>query len=414
MALAVPAVSFLEVTIIGRLIVTEILLLAILPWLWRVRDRPRLPRWFVILWAGWLLSQIVTDVAVGSSFRDYARGWAGIVFTFTNFAGIYVLTAVPGRARLFAFGLALAGLAGYIFSPHPYAGIDPWKWAFALPVGLALAAGLSGRFGHRVPWLTVGVFTAFGVLNLVLGYRSLGGVSLVTAGYVSLCAVLGRRQRMGQRAQLRPVPALLFVAAAGIAVLGIYSAAASLGLLGPEAQAKYNDQAGAFGVVLGGRPEALVSIQAIRDSPVLGHGSWAVDPTYAQLLADRQEELGYEVTPEYVGAELIPVHSHLLGAWVWAGFLGALFWFAVAAIAVWLLANLHSRRLEVAPLVIFGAILLLWDIAFSPYGLAGRITTPYGLALCLLGLRLIAQRPLVLESHGRTGNPRARRSPRGA
>jgi len=49
----------------GRLFVTEILLLAMLPWLWRARDRPRLPRWFVGLWAGWLLSQIVTDVVVG-------------------------------------------------------------------------------------------------------------------------------------------------------------------------------------------------------------------------------------------------------------------------------------------------------------------------------------------------------------
>src|SRR3972149_6560565 len=139
-AFTLPAVSFLEITIIGRLFVTEILLLAMLPWLWRARDRPRLPRWFVGLWAGWLLSQIVTDVLVGSAFRDYARGWAGILFTLTNFAGILVLVSTPRRARLFAVGLAIAGFAGFLFVPHPNAAVDPWKWGLAGPIAALVAA----------------------------------------------------------------------------------------------------------------------------------------------------------------------------------------------------------------------------------------------------------------------------------
>jgi hypothetical protein len=106
-------------------------------------------------------------------------------------------------------------------------------------------------------------------------------------------------------------------------------------------------------------------------------------------LVERQKAMGYAVTPEYVGADLIPTHSHLLGAWVWAGLLGAVFWFAVALVAVWALANLYSAHLEVAPLLIFSAMLLLWDIAFSPYASSGRITAPYALVLCLLGLRLM-------------------------
>ena len=407
-AFVVPAVSFLEITIIGRLIVTEILLLLVLPWLWRAPDRPPLPRWFVVLWAGWLLSQIVTDLVVGSAFVDYARGWAGIVFTLTNFVGILALVATPRRARLFAMGLAAGGLLGYIFFPHPYAAFDPWKWALALPVGLIVAAGLSGRVGDRLPWLTVVAFLAFGTLNLVLGYRSLGGVSLLAAGYLSLCAVVGRRESATHQSPFRAVLGLAFLATAGIAVLGLYSAAASQGLLGPEVRAKYADQAGALGVILGGRADLLVSTQAILDSPVLGHGSWAKDPHYAQLLVERQIALGYAVTREYVGAVLIPAHSYLSGAWIWAGFLGALFWFAVATIAVWLLANLFSLRVEMAPLLVLASILLLWDIAFSPYGLTGRITAPYGLAVCLLGLRLLREKRqarLSLDQAGQSLRP---------
>ena len=185
---------------------------------------------------------------------------------------------------------------------------------------------------------------------------------------------------------------MAFVAAAGITILGIYGTAASQGVLGREAQQKYLHQAGALGAILGGRPELLASTQAILDSPILGHGSWAKDPAYAALLVERQKALGYQVTPEYVGADLIPTHSHLFGAWVWAGVLGAAFWFAVGAVAVWLLANLYSARVEVAPLLVFSAMLLLWDIAFSPYGSSGRITAPYALALSLLGLRLMRDR----------------------
>jgi hypothetical protein len=404
-AFLLPAVSFIEITVIGRLFITEILLLVMLPWLWRSPDRPALPRWFLVLWAGWLLSQVVTDVVVGSAFKDYARGWAGIVFTLTNFAGIFVLVSTARRARLFAMGLAVAGLLGFLFVPHPGAAADPWKWGLAVPVGLVLAAGLSGRAGNRLPWLTVVMFVAFGILNLMLNYRSLGGISLLTAGYLSLSAVVGRRESAAHQSTLRAVLGLAFLAIAGLAVLGLYSAAASQGWLGSEAKSKYVLQAGAFGALLGGRPEALVSTQAILDSPVLGHGSWAKDPKYAKLLADRQKALGYNVTSEYVGTDLIPAHSYLLGAWVWAGFLGAVFWLAVAANAVWLLANLYSLRVEAAPLLVFAAMLLLWDIAFSPYGLNGRIVAPYELALCLLGVRLLREIRDATQSRDRASQP---------
>lgn len=388
-AFTLPAVSFLEITIIGRLIVTEILLLATLPWLWRTPNRPALPRWFVVLWAGWLISQIITDMVVGSEFRDFARGWAGIFITLTNFAAILVLVATPRRARIFAAGLGFGGLLGLLLVPHLSAAVDPWKWGLALPIAFLLAAGLSGGVGERVRWLPAVAFAAFGVTNLILGYRSLAGIGLLAAGYLSLSALVGRRFRAADQSRRRAAVGIAFLAAAGVGVLGVYSAIASQGLLGPEAQARYFAQGGALGIVVGGRPEALVSTQAILDSPLLGHGSWPDDPTYARLLAERQRALGYEVTPDYVGADLIPAHSYLMGAWVWAGFLGALFWFTVAAGAVWLLANLYTLRVELAPLLVFSAMLLLWDIAFSPYGLGARITAPYGLAVCLLGLRML-------------------------
>jgi hypothetical protein len=388
-AFILPAVAFIEITAVGRLILTEILMLVMIPWLWSARDRPRLPRWIVVVWGGWLVGQVLTDLVVGSAFQDLARGWAAIVLTITDFAAILVLAATPRRARFFALGLASGGLLGYVFVPSVYTAGDPWKWAFAFPIGLTLAASLSGRVGARLPLLPVGAFAAFGALNLYFGYRSLGGVSLLAAGYLLLGAVTGQRRPNPARSLTRAAVGLMMLAVTVAGTLQLYDAAASSGLLGYEAQAKYASQSGTLGILIGGRPEALVSTQAIIDSPILGHGSWAKDFAYVDLLQDRQSDLGYQVGYELSDVGLIPTHSYLTGSWVWAGFPGGIFWLAVALLALRLLAELYSVRMELAPLLVFGSMLLLWGIAFSPYGFSARLSAAFGIVLCLLGRRLM-------------------------
>ena len=89
-------------------------------------------------------------------------------------------------------------------------------------------------------------------------------------------------------------------------------------------------------MLVGGRPETLVAIQAIRDSPILGHGSYPVDPKYLALKSRIQYEHGYSDSddPEDIVDPVIPTHSHLTMAWVESGILGAfvgsmfLFWSA--------------------------------------------------------------------------------------
>jgi hypothetical protein len=388
-AFVIPAASFVAVTLVGQLIVSEVLMLAMLPWLWSARDRVALPRWFVVLGAGWLTSQIVTDIVVRSAFEDFTRGWAAIVFTGTDVAAILVLVSKPRRARLFAFGLAVGGLLGYLFAPDVYAVGDPWKFAFAIPVGLAMAAGLSGSAGTRRPWVTVTAFVVFGALNLFFGFRALGGVSLVSAGYLILRSVFGRQHRSSNHSKLGAATGLALLALAGLGVFQLYDVAASAGLLGADAQAKYEMQSGTLGVLVGGRTEILASSQAIIDSPILGHGSWAKDYRYVDLLTERLGSFGYEIGAAYSDVGLIPAHSYLMGSWVWAGFLGGLFWLAITGIAVRLLGDLYSFRADLAPLLVFSTTLLLWNIAFSPYGSSGRLLAAYGIALCILGLRLL-------------------------
>ena len=388
-AFVLPALSSVEITIVGQLIVSEILMLAMLPWLWGARRRLPLPAWFVVLWAGWFVSQVLSDIVAGSAFADFVRGWAAIIFTFTNFAAILALASTLRRARLFALGLAVGGGLGYLMFPTAITATDPWKWALGWPIGLVLAAALSGSWGARHRGPTIGAFVVFGTLNLLFGFRSLGGLSLLTAAYLAFGAAFGRQRATSKVLLWRGVFGLVLLAASVVGVLQVYDFSSSSGLLGPVAQAKYEAQSGTLGVLVGGRSEILASSQAIIDAPILGHGSWAKDFKYVDLLADRLSSFGYEIGGRLSDVGLIPSHSYLLGSWVWAGFLGGLFWIAIAVLAVRLLLHLYSTHVEIAAILVFFTMNLLWAIAFSPYGSIARITAMYGVALCLLGFRVI-------------------------
>ena len=159
-------------------------------------------------------------------------------------------------------------------------------------------------------------------------------------------------------------------------VLVAYDAAASSGLLGADAQARYYAQTGSLGVLIGGRSEILVSTQAVIDSPVLGHGSWAKDFKYVDLLAELRGSLGYDVQVDPQDVGLIPTHSYILGAWVEGGFLGALFWLAIAVVAIRLLLVLLGAREALAPLLVFSTVLLLSKHRFLAHANAGPVDRP--------------------------------------
>ena len=427
-AFVLPAISFLEVKLVGRLIVSELLALALLPWLLRSQDRLRIPRWLIGLGVAWLVFQIITDIVVRSAFADWTRGWAAIVFTLIDLLALLVLVATPRRARIFAAGLAAGGLLGYVFTPNPYAATDPWKWAFAIPVAFLLAALVAGPAAARRPWIAVVAFAAVGVINAFLLFRSLSGVALITATYLLFAIVAGRLRDARVPEPARSAAGVAFYGAAALAVfVGLNTAAAS-GLLGEAARTKFDAQAGVtapsaspiigtsaapgsspvvgsgpagsptpapvsnpIGVLAGGRSELLTSPRAILDSPILGHGSWAKDARYVELQRQGLIELGVPNGNEPTDPTLIPTHSYLLGSWVWAGLGGGLFWLAVVLLAVWMIARIYVVRPALSPLIVFSTTFLLWNIAFSPYGNTQRLFATFGIAVCLLGLRLLGE-----------------------
>ena len=177
---------------------------------------------------------------------------------------------------------------------------------------------------------------------------------------------------------MRTLVLFVLVVLVGVGTTQTYSYLAKRGALGDMAQEKYREQSrGKFGLLIGGRPETLVSGRAVLDSPLLGHGSWAEDHKYSEMLADIEEEAGY-VDEENRGAVtgdnyLIPIHSFLMQAWVWAGLLGAVFWFYILYLNGKATLQLATEHPPLSPYLAYVFVLEFWNVPFSPFGSTERM-----------------------------------------
>jgi hypothetical protein len=193
-----------------------------------------------------------------------------------------------------------------------------------------------------------------------------------------------------------------------IAVLAtqIYKGLAREGVLGDEELLKYEQQSSSRIGLLSGRSEFISALWAIKDSPVIGHGSWAID--HRGYLLRTVELIG---TPEDVEIvmrrhalghyALIPCHSYVWQSWVYSGVAGGIFWIYIF---FFVFVKTFRSYMEVAP-HLFGyfAISLpveFWNVWFSPLG--QRLEVSMLIVLCLLVTKLGQTRknPLDLQKHG--------------
>ena len=378
--LAALAMLF-EVNLVGRLTGTEILFLLALPFaLMRLPKPSPAERKFYLMAALWFAGALITDIIRQTAFDDLVRGWSKIAFFVVNFTVIRAFTGKNINALVnFIFFLFMAsalrlalGIADESMALNNAPDQGSWKFGYgqfitvcALMLSSRLMTSPIGRpAGLILPYMT-------SALNLWMNARNLTGLSALAAVVTTIT-----RPNARPLSRARLVLLLALIGLSGLGVVQIYKYAAANGMLGYDAQQKYEKQTqGDLGLLLGGRSEILASSQAIIDSPIIGHGSWARDIKYVQLMTERLMRAGRQIEGDPYKSDLIPTHSHLLGAWVESGILGALFWLWAIGIAIkGLLANLR-RPTPRAGLYTFIGLALLWDIFFSPFSIERRICT---------------------------------------
>lgn len=393
--IALPALQFLQFHIVGTLYATELLLLVVFPYALLSRkgilSKP-LPRTFFGLGALWLLGQMLTDIVRSTPFHDYARGWAMIVFTLTNFSGLYILLSSSVRVMfLYAFGAAVGTILTYYLTPVSYAGAYPWEFGYGFGVTVLMVLVANGAAGRSRRKTSAFVLFVTSALNLYNGFRSQAGACFVAGIYLLTDKLFGTRStERGYSRVFSRLATYVIVALSLLTFFRVYSYCAQNGMLGYVAWEKYESQSsGRYGLLVGGRSQFWVGLEAALESPVIGHGSWAQDWRYAARDADMMRELGYKVlsVPAAESSWVIPSHSYIIGAWVNAGISGAIFWLWVLSLPIRVLLRVDSAATEsTRPLVAFFAVTLIWNVLFSPYGADQRLLAPFFAAAMILAL----------------------------
>ncbi|HAR63836.1 MAG: hypothetical protein DKM50_08515 [Candidatus Margulisiibacteriota bacterium] len=387
----IPLLIGFRVSLVGELYISGLFLSLYLIYMFPKRNRlsfKKFPFQLLMLCILWLLSLVVTDIARETPFGDYARGWAKVSMFFSSLCALYLLL-YDRRKQLTLFAIVLvAGLIlEFFLFPTEYNRFQVWKFGFGLPVTLLCVTLCQHSYVKKVRWSGPLILLALSFVHLIEGYRSLGLIVFFTGLYLFIQIVVHNRgisTFSWKKAGMVVVIVLLFLNLFKV----LYGYALDHSVTNYDLKAKTLAQQGRGGLaamILGGRKEIYPAMMAIKDSPIIGHGSWAKDKgmKYRKLWVNLRRQ-GYDINDYGIYKDnLIPSHSHITGAWVEAGFLGALFWFTVIVLIIKVLFGMYFTNEPLSPLAAFISFSFLWDILFSPFGANVQIIDAYYIVVLL-------------------------------
>jgi hypothetical protein len=376
--------SSVPIHFVGDLFVTELILIACLPFFLLSRGRrllkPEMIQLFVLL-GMWLLSQVLTDAYRLVEMQNRLRGMANIVFFAAEIACFMMLLTSDRRKTIFLASYAVGSIVMARFGPAAAwieeEGGNQWKWGYAAGCIILACLISSPLIARKKYGSALLILVGINVVNVLANYRSALLELLVTTVLVIpiIPEKIGRLRLLPRRnSLLRVAIVAMFALAGGWSANQLVRFVSQSGLLSEEAQQKNEREAEAGNLILGGRPEFFIGLSAAMDSPFLGHGSWASDMRYAEMMADMGHKSGGAAAEQEREARgVIPSHSHIIGAWVFAGILGALFWAYLFWLVLRAIAVVAVRQPPLTPVYTWLLISYCWAIPFSPFGSTSRI-----------------------------------------
>ena len=359
-----------------------------------------IPRAFILLAFLWSLSQIFSDVVNYTAFLDSVKGvLTPLIFiaTISGLCNFFVDNSK--RFPSYLIGLPLGLLIDLaVLNPTPHFLVNnQWKWGYGGIVSqffIIILSFYAFRGSNKsFDYLSILIFAGLSLIGLANDSRGALGLLMI------YCLFAFQRKLIIQRfllllSRLKGSGTWMLIMGAML-FLPLFSLASSFILLNPLAasimpEATYEktvkQSQSSFGILLGGRSEILTSFEAFADKPLLGHGSWAKDHTGAynasrfQRALDFGEDIDVNIILNRLEKEnimLIPTHSFIMGAFVWSGVFGGLFW---VYLLYWL-ATSYLRSAHVLNFYYFhGIIILVWDIFYSPFAYSTRFSAAVFLA----------------------------------
>ncbi|MGO2200633.1 MAG: hypothetical protein ACTIOG_06555 [Pseudomonas helleri] len=371
-------ISAQKLNLAGEIYIGEILgLIYILSNLRKINPGKQLKS-LILIGLLWSLCQLISDQINETELLDSVKGvGTPLIFISTIVALSMFFMRNIRRTPSFLLGIYLGQAVQLVIFQNEYFEMNPWKWGIGqLTLGLFSTYFTFFLAKKRNLYLILFVIS-FSIIGLLNDSRSMAMFPMfATVAYIYLRkrkfgAVLKKfRGKFAITKLAFIIFSLLFLT--NTIFTAVFSSDWVLEKLPAESAKKFKTQAGGeYGALLGGRNEMLVSTSAFLDKPLLGHGSWAKDKDgYHDKLAILRYTLGYaETNDSSYKSDLIPVHSYIMSALVWAGFAGGLFWLYIIR---WLLIEFLASFEYLGFFFYNGLIIIMWDIMFSPFGANAR------------------------------------------
>ena len=352
--------STLFIDLIGRLTVAEVLVLITMPFTEAYKKIRQFYGLRTILVCLLLLFffQLISDVVNQSVFRDWARGLTIMLMTillivfFINQLNININSII-----YLLFGLAIANI---IFG-------DPFETGFKVK-GADIIKYISILLSYYLYKFnkfktSVVIILLFSLLFFSFDSRSNGLICFMSAFLLGIKILKPNQNKLFFTTCL-----LVFSIIPYILYTNYVSQVLSKNFGGNHALSQLTKVANPynpFEVLYSGRIGLAVAGYAIKDKPLLGHGSWAQD----------KDAKYSKITSVLTGEKLrikkiIPSHSIIIGAWLNMGIFG----FIISLYLFYTFIKLFFRvYLKIAnnkylPIIIILSVEMMWHFLFSPFG----------------------------------------------
>ncbi|WP_343688218.1 hypothetical protein [Chitinophaga sp.] len=322
-----------------------------------------------------LLIQMLSDVLNHNSMNNMLRGWAAIAVSLVVFTFMFRMFDDTPRIIL-AFMCAeivrLILFGDSNFEQDTSSVMEDYslfKFKIAPITNYITYLITFYTYNKRKDKLTVAILILYGLISVGLDYRS-NGLFFIFGGLI-----IHFRKVLMNMTLARKIGITIFVAILFQILYMFYVNAVLSGEFGGKHAGDQLSETGnpynPFSLIGQGRGEFFVAIEAIKDAPWLGHGSWAVDEgnhyrslMFKDLDKDRSRMLAMS------SSGVIPSHSVLLGAWLYGGVIAFLcifyiFWLTMKR-AFSLIVNERAMETPYYPIIVLFTIQLLWIFPFSP------------------------------------------------
>ncbi|MEL7585548.1 MAG: hypothetical protein AAGU19_02460 [Prolixibacteraceae bacterium] len=391
-----------KIPLVGQLKGNELMVLLVLPFLYRSNEFSKYPllRKICLTLLALMACQIITDIfVVNSAAEDYLRGWSQTIIGLLSV--IFLFKVLNGYKAITLF-LVISGIRALVSEPM---GIDLessnemtfFKFRIAPAVtdflyGVAIWLHYKGKT-KPIPVL----FLVFGLISFALDFRS-KGLTMIVSAVLLFLFYSGFKFKRAYVIAGSVTMIILFQA-----LYTVYVNAALKGKFGGEHAAQQLERLenpyNPFSLLMTGRGETFAAVEAIKDAPVFGHGSWARDETlkyYRIILKYHQDEFNEVKAAKYGG--LIPSHSFIMGAWVNYGFFAFLavifLLFLLMKMAIPLIKS--GQSLPVYPIFIPITAGMIWMFMFSNFQQV-RFSIPDIAAIFLTSYYLLQRQQLPVQ-----------------